>query len=223
MILLLDNIPTSWYINSMGRPRKNNDEISTKEKVLQASLAVIRAKGYSATTVEDLCVAAGVTKGTFFHYFKTKEDLAVSSAEYWSQITGNLFASADYHKHADPLDRVLGYVDFRKDLIRGGIPDFTCLVGTMVQETYGSHTEIRDACRDSIFTHAATLENDIEETKKLYVPNAEWTARGLALHTQAVLQGAFILAKAADSASLAVQSVDHLKAYLELLFHKNQN
>jgi TetR/AcrR family transcriptional repressor of nem operon len=207
----------------MGRPRKNDAQISTKEKVLQAALGVIRSKGYAATTVDDLCAAAGVTKGTFFHYFKTKEDLAVSSAEYWSQVTGQLFASAAYHTHADPLDRILGYVDFRKELIRGGIPDFTCLVGTMVQETYGSHSEIRDACRDSIFSHAGTLENDIEDAKKLYAPQASWTAASLALHTQAVLQGAFILAKAADSASLAVQSVDHLKRYLELLFYKNQN
>jgi TetR/AcrR family transcriptional repressor of nem operon len=207
----------------MGRPRKNDTQISTKEKVLQAALGVIRSKGYAAATVDDLCAAAGVTKGTFFHYFKTKEDLAVSSAEYWSQVTGQLFASAEYHKHADPLDRILGYVDFRKELIRGGIPDFTCLVGTMVQETYGSHSEIRDACRDSIFSHAGTLEKDIEDAKRLYAPQASWTAASLALHTQAVLQGGFILAKAADSASLAVQSIDHLKRYLELLFHKNQN
>jgi TetR/AcrR family transcriptional repressor of nem operon len=207
----------------MGRPRKNDAQISTKEKVLQAALGVIRSKGYAAATVDDLCAAAGVTKGTFFHYFKTKEDLAVSSAEYWSQVTGQLFASAEYHKHADPLDRILGYVDFRKELIRGGIPDFTCLVGTMVQETYGSHSEIRDACRDSIFSHAGTLEKDIEDAKRLYAPQDAWTAASLALHTQAVLQGGFILAKAADSASLAVQSIDHLRRYLELLFHKNQN
>jgi TetR/AcrR family transcriptional regulator, transcriptional repressor for nem operon len=48
---------------------------------------------------------------------------------------------------------------------------------------------------------------------------ARWTARSLALHTQAVLQGAFILAKAKGGATVAAESVDHLRRYVELLFH----
>jgi TetR/AcrR family transcriptional repressor of nem operon len=47
---------------------------------------------------------------------------------------------------------------------------------------------------------------------------ADWTARSLALHTQVVLQGAFILAKAKGSAEIAAASVDHLRRYVELLF-----
>ena len=46
----------------------------------------------------------------------------------------------------------------------------------------------------------------------------DWTARSLALHTQAVLQGAFILAKAKGTADMAADSVDHLRRYIELLF-----
>ena len=46
----------------------------------------------------------------------------------------------------------------------------------------------------------------------------EWTAKSLALHTQAVLQGAFILAKAKDDAKIAAASIDHLRRYIELLF-----
>ena len=52
----------------------------TRGKLLDAALTVIRTKGYTATTVDDICVAAGVTKGSFFHYFKSKEDLALASA-----------------------------------------------------------------------------------------------------------------------------------------------
>jgi TetR/AcrR family transcriptional repressor of nem operon len=44
------------------------------------------------------------------------------------------------------------------------------------------------------------------------------TATGLAEHTQTVLQGSFVLAKATDDASAVIVAIDHLRRYLELLF-----
>lgn len=189
-----------------------------RQKLLDAALAVIREKGYVATTVDELCARAGVAKGSFFHHFDGKDALAVAAANYWSQTTGALFAGAPYHAHKDPLDRVLGYIDFRRALLEGEVADFTCLVGTMVQEVYGSHPAIRDACDASISGHAEKIEADIAEAMKQRGMQAGWTAESLALHTQAVLQGAFILAKAKGGAAIAISSVDHLRRYIELLF-----
>jgi len=195
-------------------------KLSAKDKLLQAALSVIRTKGYAATTVDDLCAAATVTKGAFFHHFKSKEDLAVAAADYWSQMTGSLFAEAPYHRHADPLDRVLGYIDFRKSLLTGGLPEFTCLVGTMVQETYDSNPAIRNACARSITSHAATIEVDIRQAIERHGIDPPWTAASLALYTQAVLQGAFIVAKAKGNSKDATACVDHLRRYVELLFNR---
>ena len=185
--------------------------------MLEAALTQIRAKGYSATTVDDLCAAAGVTKGAFFHHFASKEALGVAAADHWSEITGALFAAAPYHDHANPLDRVLGYIDFRRELIRGELDQFTCLVGTMVQETYASHPAIRKASGRSIFDHAARLEADIAEAMRKRGLGPEFTPASLARHTQAVLQGAFILAKADGRPDFALESVEHLKRYFQLL------
>jgi TetR/AcrR family transcriptional regulator, transcriptional repressor for nem operon len=201
--------------------RKNPTD-SAKDKILRTALSRIRTHGYAATTVEDLCAGAGVTKGAFFHHFDSKEDLAVAAADYWSEVTGALFAEAPYHKLADPLDRVLGYIDFRKALLAGELPEFTCLAGTMVQETYESNPAIRDACARSISGHAATIERDIRAAIVKYGIKPAWTATSLALYTQAVLQGALILAKATGSAGVAADAVDHLRRYVELLFNRAQ-
>ncbi|HLP68097.1 MAG TPA: TetR/AcrR family transcriptional regulator [Rhizobium sp.] len=189
-----------------------------RTKLLNAALSVIRTKGYSATTVDELCAAAGVTKGAFFHHFKSKDELGVAAANHWSETTGALFAAAPYHNLTAPLERILGYLEFRKALLKGTVPDFTCLVGTMVQETYETVPAIRDACASSITSHAATLEADIEAAMHERDLTADWTARSLALHTQAVIQGAFILAKATGGADIAVDSIDHLSRYLRMLF-----
>jgi TetR/AcrR family transcriptional repressor of nem operon len=191
---------------------------NARDKLLDAAVCVIREKGFAATSVDDLCRHAGVTKGAFFHHFDSKQALGINAAEYWSEMTDAFFAAAPYHDHEDPLDRVLGYIDFRKSILQGGVAQFTCLAGTMVQETYGSAPAIRDACDASISGHAARIEADIEEAMQRYGVAADWTAESLALHTQAVLQGAFILAKARGGPTVAAASVDHLRRYIELLF-----
>jgi TetR/AcrR family transcriptional regulator, transcriptional repressor for nem operon len=191
----------------------------SKTKILDAALTAIRAKGYSAATIDDICAAASLTKGSFFHHFKSKEDLAIAASDYWSNTTAKFFETASYNKFADPLDRLLGYIDLRKSILKGPVSEFTCLVGTMVQETYDTHPAIRDACERSIRGHAAKIQTDIAQAIRERGIRPEWTAESLALHIQAVLQGAFILAKARGDSKVAAGALDHLRRYVELLFY----
>jgi TetR/AcrR family transcriptional regulator, transcriptional repressor for nem operon len=189
-----------------------------RTRLLDAAMGVIRAQGYSATTVDDICHAAGLTKGAFFHHFRSKEDLAVAAAAHFSAMAETLFGTAPFRELADPLDRLLGYIDFRSAIIDGPLPEFTCLLGTMVQEAYDTHPAIRQACDTYIGIHAAGLAKDIEAAKALYAPDATWSAESLALYTQAVLQGAFILAKAKHGPDVARDCVSHLRRYIVSLF-----
>jgi TetR/AcrR family transcriptional regulator, transcriptional repressor for nem operon len=216
---VLDTIPTGRYVRQMDHDNAHQSSSAPgRQKLLDAALVLIREKGYSSTSVDELCTEAGVTKGAFFHHFRSKDALAVAAANHWSESTGTFFETAPYHRHRDPLERVLGYLDFRKAILTGKIAEFTCLVGTMVQETYATHPDIREACEASISAHAARIEADIAAAMKRYRIRASWTAGSLALHTQAVLQGAFILAKAQGGAAVAAASIDHLRRYIRLLF-----
>jgi TetR/AcrR family transcriptional repressor of nem operon len=200
------------------QPGERSTSGGARGKLLDAAFSIIRQKGYAATTVDELCARAGVTKGAFFHHFPSKDSLAIAAVNQWTDMSAGFFAAAPYHGFDDPLDRVLGYLDFRKAMLRGDVADFSCLAGTMVQEAYETHPEIRYACDASIGSHAAEVESDIADAMKRYHIRAPWTAESLALHTQAVLQGAFILAKAKGNAAVAEASIDHLRRYIELLF-----
>ena len=203
----------------MPRPTKRAPERGdARTRLLEAARDLIRAKGYAATSVDELCQAAEVTKGSFFHHFESKEALGVAAAEHWALTTSAFFADAPYHAPADPLERVLAYVAFRRSIISGEPAAFSCLVGTLVQEVHASSPDIREACAQSIFGHAATLEADIAAAMKGRRLSGDWTAASLARHTQAVLQGAFVLAKAGSNAALARESLDHLERYIRLLF-----
>ena len=190
---------------------------SPKVKLLNAALRAIRRQGYAGTSVDDICREAGVTKGSFFHHFKGKDDLAVAATEHWTAVTGHLFAHAPYHAPADARERVLAYVDFRAALIQGDLADFTCLLGTLVQETFSTHPAIREACDRAILAHAHTLEGDLAEAKRTCAPEAEWAPLEVALFMQAAIQGAFILAKARNDAGAATQAIAHLRNYIATL------
>jgi TetR/AcrR family transcriptional repressor of nem operon len=199
----------------MGMAMQQHD---SKTRLLDATLKVVRAKGYHAARIEDVCTEAGLTKGSFFHHFKGKDDLALAAVKHWDAQTTEFFAAAPYHAPDDPLDRLLAYVAFRKAILSGELPEYTCFLGTIIQEAYLTHPDLNAACEKSLSAHATTLQADVREAMRTYRVRGDWTAESLALHIQVVIQGSFILAKAKDSAAAAADSLDHLRRYLELLF-----
>jgi TetR/AcrR family transcriptional repressor of nem operon len=201
----------------------NEAQHESKVRFLDAALHVIRAKGYSATRIEDVCEAAKLTKGSFFHHFDTKEDLALAAAAHFAAMADELFATAPYQSATDPLERLLGYVDFRIAILQGSLPEFTCLLGTMVQETYATHPALRSACDSHLSAHTAQVARIIAAAKRRYAPDASWNAESLALHIQAVIQGAFILAKAKRGPKVAADCLHHLRRYLKMLFTQPQS
>jgi TetR/AcrR family transcriptional regulator, transcriptional repressor for nem operon len=190
-----------------------------KARLIEAAMTIVRQKGYAATSVDDLCKAAGVTKGAFFHHFASKEALAVASAEQWTARADQLiFTLPDWTRIDDPLERLLAHIEFRLSMLDGPIEAFTCFVGTMVQETFASNDAIRAACNASITAYAERLAEDIQPAIDRYGIRDGISAIDLAYHIQAVLQGAFIMAKAKGSPAIARASVTHLTRYVTMLF-----
>src|SRR3546814_5382229 len=70
---------TTTHPSTAKAPRGN-----ARGKLVAAAQRTVRRKGYAATSVDEICVAAGVTKGAFFHPFVSKEALAVDAAESWT-------------------------------------------------------------------------------------------------------------------------------------------
>ena len=179
---------------------------------------MVRHKGFAATSVDDLCAAAGVTKGAFFHHFPSKEALGVALVDDWTEMTGAMFASHPYNFKDDPLDRVFAYLDLRRELLGQPVPEFSCVAGTTVQETYESSPPIR-ATRQSgasgrAFAHV--LPHLAAALRAHPVPGV--TAEGLSQQFQVAVQGGIILAKALNDPAPAREALDHLERYLRLLF-----
>ena len=94
------------------------------------------ANGYGATSVDEICSAAGVTKGGFFHYFTSKEGFASEVlADTWQEFVDAHEGSADLA----PIDGVYAHIDFMVGFISAN----GRLIPLLAQELGASHPEIR--------------------------------------------------------------------------------
>jgi TetR/AcrR family transcriptional repressor of nem operon len=189
-------------------------------KLLDAAEGLMLAKGYTATSVDEICDAAGLTKGSFFHYFEGKEHLGRAVAQRFFDSRRQLFESAPFRSKKDPLDRVVGFVDFMIEMSASPQAAAGCLLGTFVQELSATHPGIRSVCAACLESQAGWLKADLEEAKARYVPRASWSAQSLAEHLLAVIQGAIILAKARQDRKVVAESLGHFRQYLRSLFRK---
>ncbi|MEZ5796426.1 MAG: TetR/AcrR family transcriptional regulator [Paracoccaceae bacterium] len=190
-----------------------------RARLIAAARDLVRRKGYAATSVDELCAAAGVTKGAFFHHFASKEALGVALVQDWTETTGAMFAAHPYNQVPDPLDRVFAYIDLRRSLLDTPLPEFSCVAGTTVQETYLTAPAIRRAAAESIASGGEHVRAHLAQALAAH-PVAGISADSLARQFQIAVQGGIILAKAAGDPAPAREALDHLERYLRLLFDR---
>ena len=109
-------------------------------------------------------------------------------------------------------------IEMRVEILDRPIAEFSCLLGTLVQEVYASHPALLAASDGAMSAHIDELVEDIAAARALYAPDAEWSPESLGYFIQAALQGSFIYAKAKSGPDVARSDLAHLKRYLETLF-----
>lgn len=75
----------------LGRPRKDDNELSTKDTILQIATLLFLEKGYPLISMDDVAKRANVTKATVYYHYKTKDDLFTDAlVQLMDRITGGI-------------------------------------------------------------------------------------------------------------------------------------
>lgn len=192
----------------------------TKEKLLEAAQQLMLVKGFPATTVDEICETAGFTKGSFFHYFESKEQLGKEVLDRFYCSLQQKVQQGSFRKNSDPLQRVYGYVDRFIEMSKNPELPSGCLLGNFTQELSDTHPEIRSLCAQRFAEWAAALKHDLDEAKTKYAPKAPFDTQSLAEYFIAVMQGSQILATAKQDKRVFEQNLQHFRRYIKNLFEK---
>jgi TetR/AcrR family transcriptional repressor of nem operon len=191
-----------------------------REKLLDSAERLMLAKGFVASTVDEICADAGVTKGSFFHYFKSKDDLGKAVLDRFCDIRLKLMQESPAQRKKDPLERIYGAVDFAIQMSKSPLAKNGCLLGHFAQELSDSHPRMRSLCVRRFTEWAAHVKRELDGAKAKYLAKSRLDTESLADHFIAIIEGALIIAKAKQDMKVLEKSLLHYKSYLQALFGK---
>jgi TetR/AcrR family transcriptional regulator, transcriptional repressor for nem operon len=209
----------TYQLDGMLNRIKSAELSETKRKLVDAGVKLMRARGYTATTVDDICADAGVTKGGFFHYFKSKDDIARAALTHFHEGKLQDYEGAAFRKQADPLDRVFGRLDFVKETV-GPQNRVTkgCLIGMFAQELAVTNPEIRDVCQNFFARIIRDFSHDLAEAKAVHAPDAKFDPKAVAQFYVSIVQGSLMLAKVAGGNDVLHSNLEQFREHLKFLF-----
>ena len=198
------------------------DGMATRERILDAAQNLILDRGYVGMTVDHVLDEVDITKGAFFHHFKTKDDLAKALlrrfAEHDAKIYSETRARAEKLSD-DPLEQVLIFVRLFEEMFDGLKEPYPgCLFASYVYKLQQFDDETRTLIADSFRQWRELLKEKFEAVARKYPPRIKVDTASLADSFTVVLEGAFITGKAVHDPRVIGDQLRHFRNYLELLF-----
>ncbi|GAB4197949.1 MAG: TetR/AcrR family transcriptional regulator [Wenzhouxiangellaceae bacterium] len=189
--------------------------VSSKDKIIDAAMRCFRSEGYLATSVDEIIAEAGVSKGSFYHAFKSKEMLGLETIEHYLQHVTQVLRQGPHQHIKDPWERVIAYVEHTEakaaELWCQG-----CMMGSFSIDLAHSHPAVRAKLK-SLF-QAMT-----EEVARLFEPalaqldHCQLNASDLANQYISQVQGAIVLGQAHGDVAVTQQCIRSFRHYLQQL------
>lgn len=194
----------------------------TRARILQVAEAAVLAKGFAATSIEELITETGITKSGFFYHFHDKNELAKALLErylendnrIYDEIFGRARELAD-----DPLQAfLLGLKLLSEQLsdLPNGHPG--CLVAVMCVHERAFDRGIQEINRQAALAWRRRFRAMFEEILAVYEPRERLDVDQLADMVSTVLEGGIVMSKALRDPKSLPDQLLVLRAFVRMLF-----
>ena len=107
---------------------------NTRQKILEAGAEIIHLKGYNHTGLQEILQAAGVPKGSFYNYFKNKEDFGLQVIDFFTELFASMAGEVVGEESLTPLQKIARMLDGFIDFFKSKDYAYGCPIGNLSQE-----------------------------------------------------------------------------------------
>ena len=186
----------------MNEKPSKRSPIETRERLVSAAVGLILRQGFSATTVDQICAEAGITKGGFFHHFATKEAIGLAAAQGWFDHVTAVYTEALQGADPDPLEQLHAFFDALEGFTRDPGRLCACVVGMLSQEMALVHPGFQSAAAVHFTAWTEGVKRLLVAAKEKHPPVIDFDPESVAWFINSLWQGSIVVAKAVQSASM---------------------
>jgi len=194
----------------------------TRTRIMDIAQDAVLAKGFDATSIEEIVAAADITKGGFFYHFRDKNALALALIERHIDVEDDLFddlLARARELNEDPLHAALIGLKLLAELLQdmpNGHPG--CIVATAAYQDRLFNKDVRAANRRAILGWRARFRALFEEIAEVYPPNDDVDFDALGDFVSTVVEGGIVMSKGLGQPEITANQVMILRSYIKLLF-----
>jgi TetR/AcrR family transcriptional repressor of nem operon len=139
---------------------------TTRNKILEAGSRIIHQKGFNNTGIQEILTKAGVPKGSFYFYFKSKEDFGLALIDEFDSLVGGHLASILAMDTLSPLERLKSFFSFFRNFFQKQNCTRGCPIGNLSQELSDVNENIRKRLDESFISMSSLIETCLYEARE---------------------------------------------------------
>jgi TetR/AcrR family transcriptional regulator, transcriptional repressor for nem operon len=196
---------------------------ATRERILDIAEAAVLAKGFSATSIEEIIAQAEITKSGFFYHFADKNVLARAMMERYivsnNEIFETVFARADDLADGDPLQSLLIGLKLLAEQMAdlpSGHPG--CLIASVVYQERMFDRPLLQLTAEAVQFWNNFFRSRIEAVASKHVASEDIDAEQLARMIMCTVDGGIIMGKVLHDTSIVPRQILAVRSFIKLLF-----
>lgn len=204
----------------MSKPAqtRSRNPAETRRELVAAATGLMLRQGFAGTTVDQICAEAGLSKGSFFHNFESKEAIGLAAMASFADAGMQLYAVATADADADPLAQLHRLIDIMAGLAREHGEQLMCVIGMLSQELAATNPTMRAAGAQHMRAWVSMAADLLAAAQRTHAPARPFDPEQVAWTLYSVWQGSMLIAKTLQRPQLVLDSVQHARAYIDLLF-----
>ena len=184
----------------------------TKTALLEAGMEIMLEKGYTNTGIQEVLSTLGVPKGSFYHYFDSKENFGVEIIRHFDQTYAANLLRTLRNRQETPVERLKSYCQAGKAMLEAMDCRKGCLIGKLSQEMAEQSEILRQELSVVIRKHRDMFASCIEEGQQAGELCKEFSADHMAEFFSSAWGGAMMRAK-------TVKNTEPVEVFIEVMFN----